>query len=193
MIRRLLNLLTMLSLVLFVAACVLCARSYYVSERVTWQEDIYHSDAVGRVKNVGVFSSRGLAGIDFTTARDRPPTGGRIRHIITVVDGTAHEPPPPGFSRDRNWQGPPSSDGATTWQRLGFRVDRQPPSFIVDGSYVIGFPQWVPILVFAVAPGVFLYRQRHRHSTGLCPSCGYDLRATPDRCPECGTSPPGSP
>jgi hypothetical protein len=53
-------------------------------------------------------------------------------------------------------------------------------------------PLWLPFAVFAVAPGIVLIgrvRRARRKQNGRCPNCGYDLRATPQRCPECGRVP----
>lgn len=56
-------------------------------------------------------------------------------------------------------------------------------------------PYWIIVVASLVLPtAVFLIRhsKRHRAIAGLCEKCGYDLRATPDRCPECGTVRPAS-
>jgi hypothetical protein len=63
------------------------------------------------------------------------------------------------------------------------------------GLFRIDIDRWRVIIVFATLPALRCakrYGVRPRPA-GYCAACGYDLRATPHRCPECGTVPASPP
>lgn len=83
----------------------------------------------------------------------------------------------------------------TTWKRLGFsRNVWAVPQIAVNEMMattrwaVTSIPLW-PIIL-AAAPGAWLLyrarRARRWQAEGRCAACGYDLRESPGRCPECG-------
>jgi hypothetical protein len=76
----------------------------------------------------------------------------------------------------------------TFWEARGFA------RYIGNGNYSVYFPYWFAMLLVGVGPTLMLWRQRrrrrHRRRLGLCLDCGYDTRATPGRCPECGQAAP---
>jgi hypothetical protein len=54
-------------------------------------------------------------------------------------------------------------------------------------------PYWklVALGALVLSQTAILRRRRRRFEmVGFCTACGYDLRATPERCPECGRSVP---
>ena len=159
--RGLLNLLTAVSLLLCVAVCGLWVRSHQVSECINYQ---------GRTKLYRALIHRGtlqLAQVD----RNR---------------GTF----PVGFYHDRNPVG-----AGDTWRNIWNKpvgVHGGAGFGVVRGTYyrVLVLPLWLPVFVTAMVTAHWARRSRRVRELqrdGLCAVCGYDLRATPERCPECGT------
>jgi hypothetical protein len=56
-------------------------------------------------------------------------------------------------------------------------------------NHSLYFPHWLAILILGIWPAWWysrIWTRRRRARRGCCIQCGYDLRASPDRCPECG-------
>jgi Skp family chaperone for outer membrane proteins len=90
------------------------------------------------------------------------------------------------------------------WYRRGFTYQRRsgparPPPFGTPNTWEsdlwAGVPHWFLLALWAV-PLLLVLRRRSRAARRaglrLCPACGYDVRATPGRCPECGTAAGGA-
>jgi hypothetical protein len=179
--RWLFNGIAALSLLMCVATAILWMRSHWIGDEWTFQKDrtkngkshLFAADARSTTGSVEVLIESGIANkntLDLTEARHSE--GPTFRLIFQGMHGTLLE-------------------------RLGFRLNWGPWIFVhgVNAygvtSVTINFPFWFLATAFAGTPLLWILtvRSRRSASSGFCQSCGYDLRATPGQCPECGTVP----
>lgn len=76
--------------------------------------------------------------------------------------------------------------------KVEYPDDEAPASYT---PLMVAVPHWLIAGLFAALPARFALRGLRRRRIaargrkGFCPSCGYDMRATSARCPECGLVP----
>jgi hypothetical protein len=182
--RHLFTLCAAISLLVGVAVCVLWKRSYRLSEQVNWR----NADAWRTVRTAS----------------------GNVEVALLVTDWSAyaqlfHAPryerdvarPPFNFLR---LMGGNSGDVNSNWEWRGFAW-HQKRNTRLGSLHAQGFvPFWSIAAVTLLLPLAWVtlrlrsrVRRRRLRDQGFCPACGYDLRATPERCPECGAVMPPPP
>ena len=173
--RRALNFLAGLSLLLWLVVVTLWGRGYRAKDDLSWTSP-------ARQRVLAIDSSRGQIALVVIRVQSGVGQFGAAGWQFEVQQPTnMHDI---GSRVDFDWQG------------FGFfvKVFRS----LLNGAtgpwvirwFTIAVPDWFLAIAFAVLPIVWLRRlQMQRSRIGRCEKCGYDLRATPERCPECGTVP----
>jgi hypothetical protein len=163
-------------LLLCVAVVALWVRGYFVSDTVGF----------GRRRPgdkgwaVGAMHGRGGAGVALVTGIDSN----------SGVHGFFHDRQPPRYSGELD-------STPAVFQALGFSwISIAPPSVPVRG-WAVAVPLWFLLLLLMAWPAWHFRTVRRagperRRRLGLCVRCGYDLRASAERCPECGQEIPSS-
>jgi hypothetical protein len=168
------------SALLFVAACALWVRSY-------WRHDLRMAKR-GAVQTSASSVRGGVHFVRETGAYPFPPADQKAEWFTLPAFPTDTIDQRYGL-RSRDWR-----LAGFAWiegdAREGMIYPGEPP--IPYRAVVV--PWWFVAALFAVLPlarwASWLQRRR-RATNGLCPTCGYDMRATPERCPECGRAPAG--
>ena len=201
--RRLFTLCAAASLVLCVAVCALWVRSYWVGYSGIVRHETLTADGY-RERFVLFASGRGTFGIGFDTVRDDGAEARRLGYT-PPRRWRADVGPARAESVAERWLAPRRTGALRAGESFRWRqfaVLRQArPTLLLRGprvhwwshsaSWEAVFPAWLPAALTAAMPAwaaLRIGRTRHRRRAGLCPACGYDLRASPDLCPECGAA-----
>ena len=184
--RWLLHLASAVSLLLCLATAVLLVRSMTVSDRWDWSFSS-RSQSGDAGTSWTMLSGRGGLGVAHSTVKRRPSAPfpaappSRTHHTIARA-GYPVWAPTKGTTV--NWSG-------LGCQRLRarFTETNQVARWNVAEDAVAVPLWWLTVLASVLPVGRFVVAIRRigRRRGGRCLHCGYDLRATPDRCPECGT------